>query len=150
MIAIIHAISAATAMLTIAVFWISTVVVEVFLDHAAVQAVKHYIAWALLLLVPAMAATGGTGFALGKRRTGRLLEDKKQRMPVIAINGVTVMIPAALFLNARATAGNFDFTFYAVQAVELGIGALQLTLMALNIRGGLKFAGRGALRRPAQ
>jgi hypothetical protein len=142
MIALVHAISAATAMLTIAVFWISTIVVEVFLGHGAVQSVKHFIAWGLLLLVPAMAATGGTGFALSKGRIGRLQERKKRRMPIIAINGIAVMIPAALFLNVRAAAGNFDFVFYAVQVLELGVGAVQLTLMGLNFRDGLKFAGR--------
>lgn len=95
---VVHAIAATTAMLTIAMFWISTLVSELFLDHAAIVAVKHSIvAYGLVVLVLAMASTGGSGFALSKARRGRLLEQKKKRMPIIALNGVLVMVPSAIF-----------------------------------------------------
>jgi hypothetical protein len=50
-------------------------------------------------------------------------------------------------LNRWAAAGSFDITFYIVQAVELIAGATNLTLMGLNVRDGLRMAGR--LRGPA-
>lgn len=140
--ALAHALAAATAMLTIASFWIATAVVESFADHTAVQAVKHFVVQGLFLLVPAMAATAGTGFALARGRVGRLLERKKRRMPFIAINGIAIMIPAALFLDAKAAGGEFDAAFYAVQGLELAVGAIQLRLMGLNFRAGLSLAGR--------
>ncbi len=139
---IVHAIAATTAMLIIASFWISTLVSELFLDHAAVAAVKHAIVYGLFLLVPCMAATGGTGFALGKTRKGWLLDEKKKRMAIIGANGLLVMIPAAIFLNSKAAAGEFDAWFYAVQAVELIVGVVQLGLMRMNFRDGLKLAGK--------
>ena len=139
---IIHAISGTTAMLIIASFWTSTLVSEVLLDYADVAAVKHAIAYSLFLLVPFMAATGASGFALGKTGKGRLLDQKKKRMAIIAANGLLVMIPAAIFLNGKAVAGEFDAWFYAVQAVELFAGAVQLTLMGMNFRDGLKLAGK--------
>lgn len=62
---------------------------ELFLDTQAVVAVKQTIARdGLLCLVIAMAATGGSGFALGKERKGRWIEEKKRRMPFIAGNGL--------------------------------------------------------------
>jgi TM2 domain-containing membrane protein YozV len=139
---VIHAIAGTAAMLTIVTFWTSTLVSEVFLDHTAVAAVKHSIVYGLFLLVPFMAATGSSGFVLSKTRKGLLLDQKKKRMAVIGANGVLVMIPAALFLNGKAAAGEFDAFFYAVQVVELVIGIVQLTLMGMNFRDGLKLSGK--------
>ena len=139
---LVHAICATTAMLIIASFWTSTLVSEVLLDDADVAAVKHTIAYGLFLLVPFMAATGGSGFALGKTRTGRLLDKKRKRMAIVGINGVLVMIPAAIFLNFKAGAGEFDTLFYTVQAVELIAGVIQLTLMGMNFRDGLTLSGK--------
>jgi hypothetical protein len=129
-------------MLTIATFWASTLVSELILSQEAIVAVKHSIvAYGLVVLVLAMAVTGGSGFALAKTRKGRLLEQKKKRMPIIALNGILVMIPAAIFLNFKAATGEFDGLFYAVQVVELAVGVVQLTLMGMNFRDGLKLAG---------
>ena len=58
-------------MLIVAGFWTSTLVAELFLGSAAVAAVKHAIVYGLFFLVPFLAATGGSGFALGRRRQGR-------------------------------------------------------------------------------
>jgi hypothetical protein len=135
---IFHAISGATAMLIIAGFWSSTLVSELFLDYQAVAAVKHAIVYGLFLLVPFMAATGGSGFVLGKTHKGWLIDRKKKRMAIIGANGLLVMIPAAIFLDGKAAAGEFGALFYAVQAVELIVGAVQLTLMGMNFRDGMK------------
>lgn len=67
-------------------------------------------------------------------------------MPIIALNGVLVLVPAAFFLAWRSAAGVFDGSFYAVQAIELAAGAANLVLLALNMRDGLRLTGR--LKRP--
>jgi hypothetical protein len=139
---IFHAIAGTIAMLIIFSFWISTLIAELFLDYVAVAAVKHAIVYGLFVLVPFMAATGGSGFSLGKSRQCLLVEKKKKRMKMIGMNGLLVLIPAAVFLNSKASAAEFDTIFYAVQVLELGIGVAQLTLMSMNFRDGLKLAGR--------
>tara|TARA_B100000678_G_C18161957_1_gene483430 strand:- start:918 stop:1151 length:234 start_codon:yes stop_codon:yes gene_type:complete len=65
-----------------------------------------------------------------------------RRMPVIAANGLLVLIPAALFLSWKAGADEIDSAFYAVQALELLAGAVNFTLLALNMRDGLRMTGR--------
>lgn len=65
-------------------------------------AVKAAIPWGFLLLAPALAATGGSGF----------------------------------FLRA----GEFDAVFYAVQALELLAGAVNISLLCLNVRDGMTLA----------
>lgn len=61
---------------------------------------------------------------------------------MIAANRVLVRLPCAILLNRWAAAGNFDAAFYAVQAIELLAGAINLMLMDLKARDGLRVAGR--------
>jgi hypothetical protein len=140
---IIHPVAGAVALLTIATFWLSTLATELFGSTASVIAVKTAIPWGFLLLVPAPAAAGATGFSMVKgRKPHGLVKRKAARMPVIAANGVLVLIPAALFLASRSRAGNLDTWFYVVQLVELSAGAANITLLALNLRDGLRMKGR--------
>lgn len=139
----VHFIAGLLSTLIIATFFLSTVIVELFGTPEAIAKVKALIVMpGLFILLPAIAATGGSGFFLSKSRQGRLVETKKKRMPFIAANGILVLIPCAIFLNRWAAAGTFDSTFHLVQGIELIAGAANLTLMGLNIRDGFKVSGR--------
>src|SRR5262249_3298439 len=118
-----------------------TALSELFASEAMVIAVKTAIPWGFLLLIPALAAAGGSGFALAKGRRAGLVGAKLKRMPIIAANGVLVLIPSALFLAHEARAAEFDISFYTVQAIELAAGAANITLLGLNMRDGLKMKG---------
>lgn len=142
MLKISHPVAGTLALLTIATFWLSTVLAELFASPATVTAVKTAIPWGFLWLVPALAATGGSGLALAKGRRGGLIGAKLKRMSPIAANGLLVLIPAALFLAFKARAAEFDTVFYAVQALELVAGAANITLLGLNLRDGLRMKGR--------
>lgn len=144
---IIHPMAGALALVMITTFWISTVLSELLGSQAAVVAVKSAIPWGFLVLIPALAATGGTGFSLASGRRAGLVGAKLKRMPLIAANGVLILIPAALFLASKAKAGEFDTGFQIVQAVEIIAGAANIALLGLNMRDGLKMRGR--LRRKA-
>lgn len=96
----------------------------------------------LLILVPALAATGGTGMAMVRRARGGLVGKKFRRMPIIAANGILILIPSALYLSYKASDGTFDRMFYGVQALELLAGAVNLSLIAMNMRDGLRLSGR--------
>lgn len=135
---IVHPVAGMIAILTIATFWLSTAISELFLSEAAVVAVKTAIPWGFLILIPALAATGGSGFAWSKGQRMGLVGAKLKRMPFIAANGLLVLVPAALFLASKARAGEFDTTFYVVQALELIAGAANLTLLGLGMRDGLR------------
>ncbi|CAB1058288.1 hypothetical protein D1BOALGB6SA_3044 [Olavius sp. associated proteobacterium Delta 1] len=139
----VHLIAGAVATLTIASFFTSTILVELFGSKEAIAMVKSLIVMpGLLILIPAIAATGGTGFTLSKSRKGRLVENKKKRIPIIGANGVFILVPAAILLNGWASAGSFDTKFYVVQIIEIIAGATNLAMMGLNIRDGLKLCGR--------
>jgi hypothetical protein len=139
----VHLSAALLATLTIALFFSSTVVVETLGGHSAVARVKSLIVVpGLFVLVPAIAVTGGTGFVLARGWQGPLVARKKRRMPIIAANGLLILVPAAIVLDRWAAAGAYDARFYLVQAVELLAGGTNLTLMGLNVRDGLRLSGR--------
>jgi hypothetical protein len=138
-----HLITGLLAPLCIATFFLSTILTELFGSHEAVAQLKSLIVSpGLWIMVPLMAAAGSSGMTLAKSRKGRLVDAKKKRMPFIAANGLLVLVPCAIVLNRWASAGSFDAAFYAVQAIELVAGALNLALMVLNARDGLRMTGR--------
>lgn len=142
MIARLHAFSGFTAMLLIAVFQIATIVSELTGDHALIVQVKTAIPWGFVALIPALAATGGSGFSLAKGRTAGLVGKKQARMKLIAANGLLVLVPAALFLAWKASHGVFDAWFYGVRAVEIVFGLANLALLGMNARDGFKMTRR--------
>ncbi len=144
-----HALFGAVALLCIATFWTSTVVSELFLGEASVVAVKNAVLVGMWVLIPVMAATGGSGFSLARARRGRLVEAKRRRMKAVAANGLLVLLPSAFVLAAWANAGRFDAAFYALQGLELVAGAVNITLLALNMHDGLRLTGRLSPKRPA-
>ena len=145
-----HLVVGVLATLCIATFFLSTIITEMFGSHAAVAQLKSPIVMpGLWIMVPLMAAAGGSGMFLAKSRKGRLVDAKKKRMPFIAANGLLVLVPCAIVLDRWAAAGSFDTTFYVVQAIELIAGATNLTLMGLNARDGMRMAGRLLTRSPA-
>ena len=146
---ILHPVAGAVAMLTIATFWLSTALTESFGSYATVTTVKTAIPWGFFVLIPALMVAGGSGFALakGRPRVG-LVGAKARRMPLIAANGILILIPSALFLAAKANAAEFDAAFHTVQTLELTAGAVNLVLLGLNVRDGLRMKGR-LRRRPS-
>ncbi len=85
---VIHPIAGTIAMLCIGSFWLSTLISELFLSQESILLVKHAILQAMWVMIPAMAITGGSGFALSSERKGNLLAGKKRRMQFIAANGI--------------------------------------------------------------
>lgn len=138
----IHPIAGAVAIAVISCFWLATAGSELSGNVALVVRVKTAIPWGFLLLIPALAAAGGTGFRLSGARRSGLIGAKAKRMPFIAANGILILVPAALYLAHKASAGAFDTMFYVVQAIELAAGAINLTLLCLNMRDGLRMKGR--------
>ncbi|PLX37275.1 MAG: hypothetical protein C0606_12350 [Hyphomicrobiales bacterium] len=137
-----HGIAGGLAMVAIATFWGATVVSEVLGNEAAIASVKQGILWGMAVLIPLLIATGASGVRLGGKWKSPAIVAKKRRMPFIALNGVLVLVPSAVFLAMRAGEGNFDAAFYGVQALELAAGAANLVLLGLNMRDGLRLRAR--------
>lgn len=138
----IHATAGCVGFLIIGVFWASTISVELLASYETIALVKNRILDGMFILIPCLAIAGGSGISLGKGDKGALVLGKKKRMPFIALNGLLVLVPSAIFLATKANANDFDTMFYTVQAIELVAGAVNFTLLGLNIRDGIKLTGR--------
>lgn len=138
----LHAASGTLGLLIILTFFTATVVVEIGGDLSSIAAVKRFIAYGLIVLIPAMAAAGITGSMLGGGSSAPVLRVKQRRMKRIGANGALVLVPCALALHLLAQAGSFGTAFYVVQGIELIAGPVNIGLMALNVRDGLRLSGR--------
>jgi hypothetical protein len=143
----VHLVAATIGLLTILTFWISTVAVELAGSHDLITFVKQTIPWGFVVLIPALAVTGGTGAAMARTSDDPRLKVKQRRMLAIAGIGLLVLVPSAFYLRGLAEFGDFGVAFVIVQGVELAAGATNVALMSLNARDGLRLTGR--LRRPA-
>jgi hypothetical protein len=133
----IHRVAGPLALATVALFLLSTLLVELVGDAAGVAVVKRAIMFGLGWLGLVMAAAAGTGRALGARfRRTPALEAKARRMPFIMANGLLVLAPSAVVLDRLAQRGDFGPTFALLQVVELAAGATNLVLLALMARDG--------------
>lgn len=136
----LHRWSGGLALCLLTGFWLSTLISELSGQATVIRAVKTGILYALPLMIAALALTGASGMAIGRQRKGPLIAAKTRRMALAAANGLLILAPAAVFLYLRAKNGAFDTAFYGVQGVELTAGAVNMWLLGLNMRDGLKMA----------
>lgn len=142
----VHAIAGTLGLTLVVLFFTSSIVVELIGDEHLITRVKALILFGVLILVPSMMVAGGTGRILaGQRQNPRILA-KKRRMIGIAAIGLTVLVPCAVILQRLSAAGDFTTAFYVIQAVELLGGAINMTLMGMNVRDGRQLAGRSVVK----
>ncbi len=134
----IHKIFSIIAFLCISSFFMSTIIVEIFFDRVAIVNLKELIVYpGLFILVPSIIITAISGQKLATSYTdSKVIQRKQKRMPIIALNGIVLLIPCAIFLYIASNKNQFDILFYTVQSVELIAGCINLVLMGLNYRDG--------------
>ena len=135
-----HVGAAVTAIVLVASFQLATVVVEIFGRLDDIQRVKTAIVWGLWLLIPSAMVAGITGRLLSGAATSPALQAKVGRMKWIALNGLLVLLPCAMYLQDKAASGALDGLYWSVQALELVMGLVNLSLLLANGRQGRRLA----------
>jgi len=139
----LHAATGAAAMLAILTLQVMLAFGEASGYAAEIAALRGRILWIVCLaLIPALVMTGASGAALGRRWRSPLVAAKMMRMRVVAAIGLLVLLPLAIALWYLAGHGMIDGRFYLMQRVEALAGLINLLLLGLNLRDGLR------LRRP--
>ena len=133
----VHAAAGAAALLVVGSFWLATVATELSGNLETIALVKSGILAGMAVLIPLMIVAGASGFSLAKGWKSPAVQRKKRRMRIVAVNGVLVLLPSAYVLAGWAGEGRFDAAFFTVQALELAAGAVNITLLSLNMRDGL-------------
>ncbi|MCR8547915.1 hypothetical protein M4578_08750 [Salipiger sp. P9] len=139
---LIHGASGAAALAIVASFWSLALYAEFLASSGAVIAIRQAILYVLPFLVLAMAAAGASGARLAGGSKAPAVRAKMARMRVAALNGLLVLVPAAVFLGLRARAGDLTGAFAYVQLLELCAGALNIVLLGLNMRAGMAMKAR--------
>jgi hypothetical protein len=139
---ILHAATGSIALLIITLFFIATVTTELLSDTTAIVMAKRSIVYGLFVLVPSTAAAGISGAQLAGRSRAPIIQRKKRRMVMIAINGIAVLMPCAIALYWLASSNAFGPLFQIIQAVELIAGPINIALLLLNMRDGLILSRR--------
>jgi len=138
----IHAAAGALAFLIILGFEAVTIGVEASGRGASIAAVRTGILYVLPVLIGLLMTAGATGCVMAGARPAGLVAQKQRRMMLVAANGALILGPAAVFLAWKAWAGAFDTTFVVVQAAEMIFGLLNLALLGLSLRDGMRLTGR--------
>lgn len=141
----LHAAAGAVAMLTILGLQTMITLGETSGYPAEIAALRsRVLAVVCLLLVPAMIAAGASGARLGRGWRGPLIAAKRRRMMVIATLGLLVLLPLAVGLWGLAARGMIDGRFVLLQRIETLAGLVNLLLLGLNLRDGMRLRRRPA------
>ena len=136
----IHAASGTLALVVITLFWCSTLYSEITGNLTIIYQVKKAILYGFGLLFPLMMMTGISGNMLAKKKIKGLVKKKLTRMKIIMFNGIVILIPSAVYLFHSVSLGDLGTLFYTVQALELTAGLINLILLSMNIRDGLRLS----------
>lgn len=137
----IHKTTAISAYLLILAFFTSTLLVELLASDTEIILIKKIIFYTVFLLVPLMATAGITGNIIARGIDNATVSAKKKRMPIIALNGICILIPLAYVLHTLAQENAIDSFFFLIQGIELLFGALNIYLMTRNMLDGKNIKG---------
>lgn len=137
----IHLAATMVAVLTISTFFFSSLFAEIHGGEMWIRVVKKGIIYALPLLLFAMPAMAITGNNLAGNSKQSLIIMKQRRMKWIMLNGM-LLTSLAVFLYYRSNFQTIDAAFFFAQVAELAFGMVNLILIGMNIKAGLRLSGR--------
>lgn len=144
----IHKVAAICALILIATFQVSTIVADFFATAVQIAYVKSAILMFIPLLILSMIATGITANKLYPNAVMGIFKVKQMRLKIAAINGMLILLPAAILLARWSESGQFDNLYWTIQILEIIAGLVNLTMIGLNIRDGIRLGRRASLNAP--
>jgi len=142
----IHKTAAILALVLITSFLTSTIIADLFATPQQIAHVKSTILMFIPGLILAMMVTGISAKKLYPGVMKGALKIKETRMKIAAINGVIVLLPAAIVLARWSALGQFDGLYWTVQILEIIAGMINLTMIGLNIRDGIRLGAKAKKR----
>lgn len=134
----IHKTAAILALVLITSFLTSTIIADLLATPQQIAHVKSTILMFIPGLILAMMVTGISAKKLYPGAIKGVFKIKQTRMKVAGINGVIILLPAAIILARWSALGQFDGLYWTVQILEIIAGMTNLTMIGLNIRDGIR------------
>ena len=132
-----HAVAGFLATALVASFFVGSLVSELVGQLSWIVLVKRsifYSMWAMVLLVPLAALTGGR---LAGKSQAPLVKAKRKRIRFLAPNGM-LLLGLASYLYYKALRAELDAYFLVAQTLEFAAGLFNLFLLSLMIRDGFR------------
>lgn len=136
----IHIFFELICLVSIPIFFLSSVFSELYGNEYLIQIVKRNILYSMIYFIPCIMLTGITGGLMGRLHPKELTVNKKYRMKLIALNGLFFLLPSAFYLSHLANIKNFGTSFYIFQSVEFIAGITNFILFLLNFIEGIKLS----------
>lgn len=137
----VHRLAGTAALLLAFSFLSATAYAELMHDPALIYRVKKFIVLTIPLMLVLMPLSALSGRKMAGKSRNPIIKRKSRRLRFIAINGIMLVL-LAILLYLKAAGRNFDTGFWVLQALELMLGALNIVLLALMARDGMKLSGR--------
>jgi len=132
----IHLCAAVGALALITTFLVSSAVTDLAGNGADVHSLRQWIVFALPVLIGCLAAAALTGRRLARKSKAPAIRRKQRRMQVVAALGIVVLVPCALILDVLTASASASAVVTGLELTEMLAGALNLTLLLLNVRDG--------------
>jgi len=142
----IHILASIAALLLICTFFTASLLAELDSDIYVIRNVKRGILYAIPLLLVTMPVLGISGLKLAGNSRHSLVLLKKRRMKFIALNG-GILIFLAIFLFYWSHYHKIDGIYLICQIIELLLGAVNLSLIGMNIKDGWTLSGKKKLKK---
>lgn len=136
----IHLSGAVGALALISTFLVSSAVTEMAGNAADVHSLRQWIVFGLPLLIGCLAAAALTGRRLARKSRAAVIRRKQRRMQAVAALGIVVLVPCALILDALTASASVSAVVTGLELTEMLAGALNLTLLLLNVRDGRRLS----------
>lgn len=139
----LHAAAGLAAMAAIVALQGLTALSETSGYGADILLMRERVLWIVgLVLLPAMMAAGLSGFRLGRGWRRPEVAAKAARMRLIAAIGLLILLPLAVGLWWLAAQGMIEGRFHLLQRIESLAGLVNLLLLGLNLRDGMRLRPR--------
>jgi hypothetical protein len=125
-------------------------VIELTGGAGDIRALRNAILLGLPVLIACLATAGLTGQRLAGGSRSAIVRRKQRRLQAAAAAGLLVLVPCALILSHLAAAPAAGGAPAALEITESVVGAVSLSLLALNARDGRRMTRRRRTASPAR
>jgi hypothetical protein len=142
----VHRAISTLSLITVALFLVATVVVEVVGSESDILSVRRWILGLFVIFAAFIAGAVISGRTLAGRSSAPRLRAKLRRSQAVGVIAAVVFLPCAILLRRFADDGDSGVANGVVLAIELISMFAMLMLSGLNFREGLALRGERLAR----
>jgi hypothetical protein len=137
----LHRLAGIAALLLAVSFLSVTTYAELSHNATLIYKAKRFVVLAIPFMLLFMPLSALSGKKMAGNSKNSIIKRKNRRLRFIAANGA-ILVTLAIWLYLKAAGRHFDMGFWILQGLELALGLLNIVLLSLMARDGMKLSGR--------